>query len=153
LRSAAGALSVIETHQEDGMIEKRKRNLIAAAQQYLEPGESVREVMVGQTFVTPLSYLLIGPIVFVFVVRPRVAMVTDRNVYMFEGNMWSTKKLNAMLHRYPIGNAPIQLTGLSITIGNEKSYALLFQFEPMKNIATLAQAGAPPQVTAPAATA
>ena len=135
------------------MIEKRKRNLIAAAQSYLEPGEQVREVMVGQTFVTPLSYLLIGPIVFVFVVRPRVAMVTDRNVYMFEGNMWSTKKLNRMLHKYPVGQAPIELTGLSITIGQEKSYALLFQFKPMKAIATLAQARTPEQVAAPAATA
>jgi hypothetical protein len=127
--------------------------LTAAAQQHMEPGEQVREVMVGQTFVTPLAYLLVGPILFVFMVRPRVAMVTDRNVYMFEGNMWSTKKLNGVLHKYPIGQAPVQLSGLSITIGNETSYALLFQFKPMKNIATLAQAGAPPQVAAPAATA
>ena len=134
------------------MIEKRKRNLIAAARQYMESGEQVREVMVGQTFVTPLAYLLVGPILFVFMVRPRVAMVTDRNVYMFEGNMWSTKKLNGVLQKFPIGQAPITLTGLSITIGTEKSYALLFQFTPMKQVAALAQAGAPPQMAAPAAT-
>jgi hypothetical protein len=133
------------------MLEKRKRNLIAAAQQYLEPGETVREVMVGQTFVTPLAYLLVGPILFVFMVRPRVAMVTDRNVYMFEGNMWSTKKLNGMLQKFPVGQAPIKLTGLSITIGNETSHALLFQFKPMKNVATLAQAGTAPQMAASAA--
>ncbi len=135
------------------MIEKRKRGLIEAARPYLEPGETVREVMVGQTFVSPLMYLLIGPIVFVFMVRPRVAMVTDRNIYMFEGNMWKTKQLNRLLQKFPVGQAPIKLTGLSITIGNEKSYALLFQFKPMKNIAALAQGGAQQQPLQPAPTA
>jgi hypothetical protein len=123
------------------MIEKRKQRLIEAARPYLEPGEQVREVMVGQSVVSPLVYLLVGPIVFVFVARPRVAMATDRNVYMFEGNMWSTKKLNRVLEKHAIGQAPIQLSGLSITIGAEKSYALLFQFAPMKAIAQLAQGG------------
>ncbi len=123
------------------MIEKRKQNLIAAARQYLEPGENVREVMVGQTFVSPLVYLLIAPIVFVFMVRPRVAMVTDRHVYMFEGNMWSTKKLNRLLEKHEVGRAPIQLSGMSITIGSQKSCALLFQFAPMKRVAELAQRG------------
>ena len=134
------------------MLEKRKQRLIEAARPHLN-GEQVREVMVGQTFISPLVYLLIVPFVFVFMVRPRVAMVTDRNVYMFEGNMWSTKKLNGVLQKYPIGQAPIKLTGLSITIGQETSYALLFQFKPMKDIAALAQARTPEQVAAPAATA
>jgi sugar phosphate permease len=132
------------------MFEKRKQHLIAAAQPHLEAGETVREVMVGQTFVSPLVYLLIAPVVFVFMVRPRIAMATDQHVYMFEGNMWSTKKLNGVLQKFPIGQAPITLTGLSITIGNETSYALLFQFTPMKQIAALAQAGAPPQMAAAA---
>ena len=120
------------------MVEKRKQRLIAAAQQYLEPGEQVREVMVGQSSATPLLYLLVAPIVLVFVVRPRIAMATDRHVYMFEGNMWSTKKLNRVLEKHAIGNAPVQVSGLSLTIGNEKSYALLFQFDAMKQVAALA---------------
>jgi hypothetical protein len=120
------------------MIEKRKQRLIAAAQQYLEPGEQVREVMVGQTLATPLLYFLVAPIVLVFVVRPRVAMATDRHVYMFAGNMWSTKKLNGVLEKHALGSAQAELTGLSLTIGNEKSYALLFQFDAMKQIAALA---------------
>jgi hypothetical protein len=122
------------------MIEKRKRRLIEAAQPHLG-GEQVREVMVGQTAVTPVLYLLVFPIVFVFMVRPRVAMVTDQHVYMFEGNMWSTKKLNRLLEKHPVGNAPVSLTGMAITIGKEKSYALLFQFGPMKRVAELARAG------------
>jgi hypothetical protein len=129
------------------MVEKRKRRLIEAARPMLG-GEEVREVMVGQTFVSPLIYLLVGPIVFVFMARPRVAMVTDRHVYMFEGNMWSTKKLNRLLEKHPVGNAPVKATGLSLTIGNEKSYALLFQFAPMKRIAELARGGAPQSLEA-----
>jgi hypothetical protein len=134
------------------VIEKRKRRLIEAAQPHLG-GEQVREVMVGQTVITPVLYLLVMPIVFVFMVRPRVAMVTDRHVYMFEGNMWSTKKLNRLLEKHPVGNAPVTLTGMSITIGSEKSYALLFQFAAMKQIAALAQSGAEQQRLEPAPTA
>ena len=131
------------------MLEKRKQRLIEAARPHLN-GEQVREVMVGQTFVSPLVYLLIAPVVFVFMVRPRVAMVTDQHVYMFEGNMWSTKKLNGLLEKHPVGSAPIQLSGMSITIGGEKSYALLFQFAPMKRIAELAQRGSGAQALQPA---
>ena len=131
------------------MLEKRKQRLIEAARPYLEPGEQVRQVMVGQSFVSPLVYLLVAPIVFVFMVRPRVAMVTDRHVYMFEGNVWSTKKLNGVLEKHRVGTAPIRLTKLSLTIGSQKSYALLFQFAPMKEVAALAlRADSPDQLSA-----
>ena len=132
------------------MLEKRKQRLIEAARPHLEPGEEVREVMVGQSFVSPLLYLLVGPLLFIFMARPRIAMATDRNVYMFEGNMWSTKKLNGVLAKHAVGAAPIGLTKFSITIGQEKAYALLFQFEPMKRVAALAQGSEQPAL-APAA--
>jgi hypothetical protein len=134
------------------MLEKRKRRLIEAAGPHLG-GEQVREVMVGQSAVSPLIYLLVGPIVLAFFARPRVAMVTDQHVYMFEGNMWSTKKLNRLLEKHPVGRAPVSVTGLSLTVGNQKSYALLFQFGPMKRIAELAKGGAPQQSLEAAPTA
>jgi hypothetical protein len=126
------------------MFEKRKQHLIAAAQPHLEQGETVREVMVGQTFVSPLAYLLIGPIVFIFVVRPRVVMATDRHVYVFAGNMWSQKKLNERLVKQPLQQADVQATKLSLTVGSEKVYALLFQFAPKNEIAATT-AGEEPQ--------
>jgi sugar phosphate permease len=123
------------------MNQKRRRRLIEQAQSAFEEGEQVREVMVGQTFMSPVLYLLIVPFLFVFMVRARVAMVTDRNVYMFEGSVWSTKKLNRLLEKYPIGSAPVSLTAMSLTIGNEKAYAYLFQFAAMKQIAARANPG------------
>jgi hypothetical protein len=134
------------------MIEKRKRRMIEAAQPELEPGEQVREVMIGQTFISPLAYLIVGQLLFVFMVRPRIAMVTDSNVYMFEGNMWRPNKLNRLIEKHPVGGAPIKLTKYSITIGNEKSYAMLWQFKSMKQVAALAQGGAAPEALQPAAT-
>lgn len=131
------------------MFEKRKQHLIAAAQPRLEPGEQVREVMVGQTFVSPLVYLIVAPIVFVFMVRPRVVMATDRNVYVFAGNYWSTKKLNETLVKQPIDQADLVATKFSLTVGGEKSYALLFQFERKNAIAALA-GGVPQPELAPA---
>ena len=120
------------------MLEKRKQQLIAAAQPRLEPGETVREVMVGQTFVSPIVYLIVAPIVFVFMVRPRVVMATDRNIYVLAGNIWSVKKLNETLVKQPIGSAAVRATKFSLTVGAEKSYALLFQFANKNAIAALA---------------
>jgi hypothetical protein len=124
------------------MIEKRKRALVEAARRFMEPGEEVREVMIGQSFVTPYVYLLVGPIVFVFVAQPRIVMATDRHVYVFEGNMWKAKELKSVLEKHAIGSVPMKLTGLSLTIGNEKSYAMLGQGKSMKQIASIAEGGA-----------
>jgi hypothetical protein len=136
------------------LIEKRKQRLIEAARPHFEPGEQVREVMIGQTFISPLAYLIVGQLLFVFMVRPRIAMVTERNVYMFEGNMWRPNKLNRLIEKHPVGNVPITLTKYSITIGNEKSYAMMWQFESMKQVAAMAQGGAQqPQPLQPAPTA
>jgi hypothetical protein len=121
------------------MVEKRKRALIEAARRFMEPGEDVREVMIGQNLVTPLVYLLIGPIVLVFVARPRIVMATDRHVYVFEGDMWKAKELKRVLEKHAIGSVPLQLTGLSITIGAEKCYAMLGQGKSMKQVAALAE--------------
>ena len=120
------------------MFEKRKQNLIAAAQPRLEDGETVREVMVGQTVASPLLYLILTPLLFVFFVRPRVVMATDRNIYVFAGNMWSTKKLNETRMKQPLGQGYLSATKLSITVGGEKAYPLLFQFAPKNAIAALA---------------
>jgi hypothetical protein len=133
------------------MIEKRKAGLVEAARPHMEPDEQVCEVMIGQTMVSPVAYLIIGQLLFAFIAKPRVAIATDRNVYLFEGNMWMPKKLNGLLGKYPAGNAPIKLTKLSITIGGEKSYALLWQFDPMKRVAAIAQGGAEAAQPAPAA--
>ena len=132
------------------MIEKRKRLLIEAARPQLEPGEEVREVMIGQTVVSPLAYLLVGQLLFAFIAKPRIVMATDRNVYVFAGNMWSSKKMNGLLEKHPLGSAPVKLTKYSLTIGDEKSYAMMWQFQSMKDVAALAQGGQPSAV-APAA--
>jgi len=135
------------------MIAKRKAKLVEAARPQMEPGEQVHEVMIGQTFISPLAYLIVGQLLFVFMVRPRIAIATDRNVYLFEGNMWKANQLNRLLEKHAVGSAAITLTKYSITIGNEKSYAMLWQFESMKQVAAIAQGGTQPQAIQPAATA
>src|SRR4051794_21075546 len=133
-------------------IEKRKQKLAEAARPQMEPDEQVRVVMIGQSFVSPVAYLLVGQLLFAFVAKPRIAIATDRNVYLFEGNMWRPNKLNRLIEKHPAGSAPVKLTKLSITIGSEKSYALLWQFDSMRQVAASAQGAAQPQPLEPAPT-
>src|SRR5215212_2483632 len=101
------------------MVEKRKQRLAEAARPQMEEGEQIREVMIGQSFISPVAYLIVGQLLFAFVAKPRIVMATDRNVYMFEGNMWRPNKLNRLMEKHALGSVPVELTKYSITIGNE----------------------------------
>jgi hypothetical protein len=116
-----------------------KQALMDGARPEMEEGEEPKAVMLGQTFVSPLVYFLIGPLVFIFMARPRCVAATDRNVYVIEHGFWKQKEFKRILAKHPLGSVPVKLTGLSITIGDEeKVYALLGQFGPMEEIGDLA---------------
>ena len=76
-----------------------------SARPALEEGETVRGVFAGQTFITPLAYLLVAPLVFVFMVRAGAIITTDRNVYQFKGSIRSTKRVEDLLHKTPLASA------------------------------------------------
>lgn len=121
------------------MLEGRKRALAENAAPHFEQGETVKETMLGQTFVTPLMYLLIAPIVFIFMVRQRAVMATDRNIYVFQLHFWKAKQIDQLVTKQPIGSGNVELSSLGIKVGDtDKTYAALFQFGDMKRVAALA---------------
>jgi hypothetical protein len=87
------------------MQKKRAAALAESAKPYLEQGETVRGVFHGQTFVSPILYLLVGPIVFMFMARQGAIITTDRDVYQFKLGFWSTKKVENLLHKTPLASA------------------------------------------------
>jgi len=65
------------------MLERQRKKVEAAVSPHLEAGEHVKAAFTGQTPIPPISYLLIAPIVFVFILKFRTIVVTERNLYVF----------------------------------------------------------------------
>ena len=118
------------------MAKRTKAGLIKSAKRFLDEGETVREVYLGQTYVTPLMYLLIAPIVFLFIVKPRAVMTTDRNVYVMKRSMWKSKQIDECLFKKPLDEATIKTSPLALSIsGGEKLYAMLGEFDDKRAVA------------------
>ncbi|HEX2233816.1 MAG TPA: hypothetical protein VHG69_10695 [Thermoleophilaceae bacterium] len=65
------------------MLERQRRKVHEAVAPYLEPGENIEAVFIGQAPIPPLVYFLVLPIVFVFVLKFRTVVATDRHLYVF----------------------------------------------------------------------
>jgi branched-chain amino acid transport system ATP-binding protein len=111
--------------------------MVERARPQLEPDEKVLQVMIGQSLYSPFWYLAIVPIPLIFFVRPRITILTDHNVYMFEGGPFSTRNLTRIA-KHAVGARPVKLGRFSLAVGGQRSYAPVGQFEAMKRIAWLA---------------
>jgi hypothetical protein len=114
-------------------MKKRKLGLIESSRRYLEPGEEVRHVFIGQTRVTPLMYLLVAPFVLIFFARQRVVLVTDRYVRVMKPNFWKGKQIDEQLAAFPIADARIETTSLGLSVNDgPRVYAFLFGFKDIE---------------------
>ena len=119
------------------MREGTKRKLIDGSAGELE-GVEPGAVMLGQTKVTPWIYLLILPLVFIFLVRSRAIAATDTHVYVIEQGQMKQSEVKA-IRAYPLASTEVEVTGLAVKIaGEEPVYALLGQGDARKRIAELA---------------
>lgn len=90
------------------MLEKQVRKREEAARPFLEEGEQIRATMIGQTPVPPIIYLLIAPLVFVFVIQFKTVVVTDRNIYVLRNKWMRTYAFQDDFHRAPLGSAKVE---------------------------------------------
>ena len=65
------------------MLERQRKKVEAAVSPHLDAGEQMKAAFVGQTPIPPIAYLLIGPILFFFILKFRTIVVTERNLYVF----------------------------------------------------------------------
>ncbi len=126
------------------MREATKRKLIEGSGDQLA-GVDESRVMLGQTGVTPMLYLLILPLVFIFIVRSRAVAASDTHVFVIEQGQMKQSDLKDV-RAYPIASTQIEVTALSVKIaGEDPIYALLGQGGPRKEIAALVErAGSAP---------
>jgi hypothetical protein len=87
------------------MGEKLKRKIIDAVTPHVEDGEQVRAVYIGQTPIPPITYLLIGPLLFIFIIQFKTFVVTDRHLYVFPNKYMRTYSYKAAPYKVPIEEA------------------------------------------------
>jgi hypothetical protein len=117
------------------MLEKRKQRIFDKTQEagYIDQAETLKTSLICQTFASPV---VLTPLVTVFVSDQRYVAQTDQgNVYTIAMNKWSSAKPMGVVSKHALGSIEATKTALSLQIdGEEKLYAYLFQFAPMKEI-------------------
>ena len=89
--------------------DRQKRKREEAVRPYLEPDERIRATMIGQTPVPPIIYLLVAPIVFIFIIQFKTIVVTDRNVYVFPNRWMRTYKFREdQIYKAPRAAAKVE---------------------------------------------
>jgi hypothetical protein len=87
------------------MLERQRRKVEEAVRPYLEPGETIEAAFIGQTPIPPIVYFLLLPIVFVFILKFRTVVATDRNVYVFSHKWMRSYTYEGDPYKVPIADA------------------------------------------------
>jgi hypothetical protein len=87
------------------MLERQKRRVHEAVTPRLGEGERIEAVYIGQTPIPPITYLLIAPLVFVFILKFRTIVVTDRHLYVFPNKWMRSYDYSGEPYTVPIGQA------------------------------------------------
>jgi hypothetical protein len=87
------------------MLERQRRKVHEAVTPYLEPGETIESVYIGQTPIPPIAYFLVLPIVFVFIVKFRTVVATDRHIYVFAHKWMRSYEYSGEPYKVPIERA------------------------------------------------
>lgn len=98
------------------MLERQKRKIIEAVSPSLEPGENVQAVFIGQTPIPQILYLLVAPLLFVFIIKFKTFVATDRNLYVFPNAWMRTYKYAGPPHKVPLDQARVESGSMWIRV-------------------------------------
>lgn len=109
------------------MLERQRRKIIAAVTPHLEEGETVRAAYIGQTPIPPITYLLVGPILFIFILKFRTFIATERNVYVFPNAYMRTYKYSGEPYKVPLAQARLETGSMWVRLdGGPKVWVMPF---------------------------
>lgn len=104
------------------MRESTRRTIEERVRPHLEEGEKVRAV--APCFLGPRGALLFGLLGMLFI-KQKLAVVTDRNVYLFRNSALSVKSPKEIEARHPLGSVEVRAEkGLpmgSLIIGDQRT--------------------------------
>jgi hypothetical protein len=120
-----------------GMRTRTEEKLLAGLREHLRD-EQVLAVVRGQTFISPLILPLIAPLLFLFVVKPRTVIITDKSVLTVEESMWVQSKVVRVVSQYPSGSVQVRFSHLGLTVGDDaKVFAMPGSLPAMRQAALM----------------
>ena len=118
-----------------GHEEKRLRRVTEKAQQLIEPDERVRGAVYGVTGPLSPNSQIVGFLILLGIVKTRVVVLTEKNIYVMQGTMWSTTGVKKVLSKYPLGTVDASSSGYRLTVGEHKLSTNLFLTKRSKTMA------------------
>jgi hypothetical protein len=102
--------------------DRLQRKIAENAAPYLEPGETVRAAVYGQTNVVPPNDVAL----LLRIAQGRIVAVTQRNLYVFRRGIFSFTKPKSLLAKYPLGSVTVSSHGTLLNVATERIYVHLF---------------------------
>lgn len=90
------------------MLERQRKKVEAAVAPRLEPDEHMRAAFIGQTPIPPITYLLIGPILLLPIIKFRTIVVTERHLYVFSHKWMRTYEYTGEPYKVAIEGARLE---------------------------------------------
>ena len=90
------------------MLERQRKKVEAAVSRQLELDEHVRAALIGQTPVPPITYLLIGPILLLPIIKFRTIVVTERHLYVFSHKWMRSYQYTGEPYRVEVERARLE---------------------------------------------
>jgi len=90
------------------MLERQRKKVEAAVSPHLDAGEQMKAAFIGQTPIPPITYVLIGPILFLFILKFRTIVVTERSLYVFSHKWMRSYKYTGEPYKVGIEGARLE---------------------------------------------
>lgn len=90
------------------MLERQRKKVEAAVWDHLELDEHMRAAFIGQTPIPPITYLLIGPILFLPIIKFRTIVVTERHLYVFSHRWMRSYEYTGQPYKVEIERARLE---------------------------------------------
>ena len=111
----------------------RRDRLIANAQEYLEEDEEAELTVSGQSGAPQGKLGGLGAMV--GMVRPRHVVVTQRNLYVLDGSIWSTTKTTGVVAKHALGDVVVSQGARSLKVDNETIWVPVLAEKDAKAVA------------------
>lgn len=102
--------------EKKSLSDRQRAKLVAAVEPYLGEGEEVKAIMSGQTPIPPLANMLVVPMVFIFILKFKTVVATDRNLYVLPNKFLRSYEFQSDPYKVPLGSASIDAGSMSVRI-------------------------------------
>ena len=114
---------------------KRLQRVTEKAAEMIEPDERVQGAVYGVTGPLAPNSPIVGFLILLGIVKTRVIVLTEKNVYIMQGTMWTTTGVKKVVSKHPLGTVDASSSGYRLTVGENKISTNVFLTGRSKDMA------------------